>query len=300
LAALHVEQIANVPSQDISEAIWLALAARIRHIIDQDEAEGVVITHGTDTLEETAFFLHNVLPADKPVVLTGAMRPSDAPDADGPADLRAAVQVAAGPLSRGRGVLVVMNGAIHDPRWVVKTHTTAVQAFESPEAGPVGAVTSNADSAAIRYFAPVSVARRVPFALPQTALLPRVMIVYAHADMDAALVDHALQDGVRGIVLAGLGNGNAPQAVLAALARAVRQGVSVVRASRVSAGRVSRNVEVDDDASGFVAAGSLNPQKARVLLQLSIADGITAPDAVQREFDGSGYMPAFRGNQQSP
>jgi L-asparaginase len=112
-----------------------------------------------------------------------------------------------------------------------------------------------------------------------------VDIVYAHAGMDAAAIGHAVQGGARGIVLAGLGNGNAPQSVLAALAGAARQGVSVVRASRVPAGRVSRNVEVDDDSSGFVAAGGLNPQKARVLLQLLIAGGITAPDAVQRAFD---------------
>jgi len=281
LAAIHVEQIANTGSQDISEAIWLRLAARIRQIINHDEADGIVITHGTDTLEETAFFLHLALPADKAVVLTGAMWPSDAPDADGPANLRAAIQVAASPQSRGRGVLVVMNGAIHDPRRVAKTHTTAVQAFESPEAGPIGAV----DPAALCYFAPASAARRAPFALPQTAPLPRVAIIYAHAGMDAVSVGHAVQDGARGIVLAGLGNGNAPQAALAALARAVRQGVAVVRASRVPAGRVSRNVEIDDDASGFVVAGHLNPQKARLLLQLLLAKGITAPDAVQRAFD---------------
>lgn len=290
LAALSVEQIADVGSQDISEAIWLALAARIRRIIERDAAEGVVITHGTDTLEETAFFLYNVLSGDKPVVLTGAMRPGDAPDADGPANLRAAVQVAASPLSRGRGVLVVMGDAIHDPRWVVKTHTTTVPAFESPEAGPVGAVEPAADAAAIRYCAPVPVVRRPPLAQPQTTPLPRMTIVYAHAGMDAALVDHAVRDGARGIVLAGLGNGNAPRAVLAALAHAVRQGVTVVRASRVPAGRVSRNVEIDDDANGFIAAGSLNPPKARVLLALLLVSGVTAPKAVQREFDGDSLM----------
>jgi L-asparaginase len=281
LAPIGVEQIANVGSQDISEAIWLRLAARIGHIIGHDEADGIVITHGTDALEETAFFLHLVLPSDKAAVLTGAMRPSDAPDADGPTHLRAAIQVAASPLSRGRGVLVVMNGAIHDPCRVTKTHTTAAQAFESLEAGPLGAV----DPAGPCYFVPASATRCAPFALPQAAPLPRVVIVYAHAGMDAAFIDHALQDGVCGIVLAGLGNGNAPQAVLAALARAVRQGVAVVRASRVPAGQVRRNVEIDDDLNGFAVAGGLNPQKARVLLQLLIANDVTAPDAVQRAFD---------------
>jgi L-asparaginase len=283
LAAVRVEQIANVGSQDISEAIWLRLATRIRQIIGHDEADGIVITHGTDTLEETAYFLYLVLPLDKAVVLTGAMWPSDAPDADGPANLRAAIQIAASPQSRGRGVLVVINGAIHDPRRVTKTHTTAVQAFESSAAGPLGAV----DSAVPRYFASAPATHGAPFELPQTAPLPRVVIIYAHAGMGAASIYHAVQDGARGIVLAGLGNGNAPQAVLAALARAVRQGVVVVRASRVPAGRVSRNVEVDDDSSGFVAAGYLNPQKARILLQLLMANGVTAPDAVQQAFDSA-------------
>lgn len=290
-AAVRVEQIANVGSQDINEAIWRALAARIRQIIDGDEAEGIVITHGTDTLEETAFFLHLVLPAAKPVVLTGAMRPSDAPDADGPANLRAAVRVAANPLSQGRGVLVVMAGAIHGPYRVTKMHTTAIDAFQSPGTGPVGTVdsaTETIDTAtAVRYAAspPASTPPRAPFALPQAAPLPRVDILYAHAGMDASPIDHAVRNGARGMVLAGLGNGNAPQAVLAALARVARQGVSVVRASRVPSGGVCRNVEVDDGVNGFVAARDLNPPKARVLLQLLTAHGITAPDAVQRAFD---------------
>jgi len=281
LAALSVEQIANVGSQDMSEAIWLTLVARVQHIIDHGEADGIVITHGTDTLEETAFFLHNVLPADQPVVLTGAMRPSDARDADGPANLYAAVQVAASPLSQGRGVLVVMNGAIHDPRRVIKAHTTAIQAFQSTEGGPIGTI----DPAAIRYCTPAPVSRHARFAVPKAGPLPRVVIVYAYAGIGVATIGHAVQDGARGIVLAGLGNGNAPQAVLTALASAVRQGVIVIRATRVFAGCVSRNVEVDDERDGFIAAGDLNPQKARVLLQLLIANGVTAPDAVQQAFD---------------
>jgi L-asparaginase len=256
LAALCAEQIADVGSQDISEAIWRALAARIRRGLESNEADGIVITHGTDTLEETAFFLHLVLPAGLPVVLTCAMRPGDAPDADGPANLRAALQVAASPLSRGRGVLVVMGGAIHDPRRVVKTHTTALAAFESPDAGAPGRV----DSAGIHYFAPA--ARHVLLALPAAGPLPRVAIIYAYAGMDAAPIGHAVRDGARGIVLAGLGNGNAPQAVLAALADAARQGVAVVRATRVPFGPVSRNVEVDDDRHGFVAAGGQSAQSA--------------------------------------
>jgi L-asparaginase len=295
LAELSVEQIANVASQDMSEAIWLALAVRIRRIIECGQADGVVITHGTDTLEETAFFLHNVLPAGTPVVLTGAMRPGDAPDADGPANLRAAVQVAASPLSRRRGVLVVMHGAIHDPRQVVKIHTTAAPAFASPGGGPLGIVNPADDPAAIRYFAPDPAECAAPFALsPIIVPLSRVAIVYAHAGMDAACISYAARDGARGIVLAGLGNGNAPQTVLTALVRAVRQSVIVVRATRVPAGRVDRNVEVDDDSNGFVAAGALTPQKARVLLQLLIANGITAPDAVQQAFN-AGRAPCDSG-----
>lgn len=284
LASVQAEQIASIGSQDMSDRVWFALAHRIRRAFDKNEADAVVITHGTDTLEETAFFLDEVLPADKPVVLVGAMRPATAVSADGPGNLYEAVQVAANPRSRGRGVLAVLNDTIASARWVAKMHTTKVETFASPNAGPEGYVD---DAGGVRFTAPAPQRRKAVYALPPEAPLPRVEIVYAHANMDAAQIDHAVADRAKGIVLAGVGDGNASKEALAALERAAKKGIVVVRASRVSSGFVNRNVEVDDDKNGFAVSGGLNPQKARILAQLLIANGITAPAKVQQAFDAA-------------
>ncbi|MDR3100929.1 MAG: asparaginase [Paraburkholderia sp.] len=280
LADVKAEQISNVGSQDMDNSVWFKLANRIREIFDRNEADGVVITHGTDTLEETAFFLEKVLPAEKPVVLVGAMRPSTAIGADGPANLYEAVEVAANPRSRGRGVMVVMNDAIHSARWMSKTHTTGVQAFVSQNSGPIGYV----DPASVRYLSPVLAHPHVPIALPENATMPRVDIVYGHSDMDALQIDEAVRHRAKGIVLAGVGDGNTSKAAIKALAHAVKRGVVVVRSSRVGSGFVNRNVEVNDDKYGFVVSYDLNPQKARVLTQLLIANGVTQTDKIQEAF----------------
>ncbi len=278
-AALTVEQASNIGSQDMHDALWFQLARRIDEIFAADSADGIVITHGTDTLEETAFFLELTLQARHPVVLTGAMRPPAAVSADGPANLLHAVQVAASPAARGRGVMVVMHATIHAPRHVTKMHTTAVNAFESPNAGPLGCVADN-----VRFLQPPASVQRPRCRLPAQAPLPRVEIIYAHAGMDAGLVEAAAGGGARGIVLAGAGNGNAAAAVLDALAAAARRGLLVVRAARIPGGCVSRNVEVDDDRRGFVAALDLSPAKARILSQLLLANGISEPGRVQAAF----------------
>ncbi|MCW3476161.1 asparaginase [Limobrevibacterium gyesilva] len=280
LATISAEQISSVGSQDMNDKIWFDLAHRIGDILAKNEADGVVITHGTDTMEETAFFLDNVLPGDKPVVLVGSMRPSTAVSADGPANLYEAVEVAASPQARGRGVLVVLNDTIHGARGVQKTNTTSVQTFLSPNGGPAGYV----DPASVRFVTQPGTATRHVYALPTAPPLPRVDIVYAHANMDAAQIDDAVKGGAKGIVLAGVGDGNGSQAAIDALATAAKQGVLVVRASRVGSGFVNRNVEVDDDKLGFVAALDLNPQKARVLSQLLIANGVTDPKQAQDAF----------------
>ena len=202
-ATISAEQISSIGSQDMNDRVWFDLALRISEIFAKNEADGVVITHGTDTMEETAFFLSNVISTDKPVVLVGSMRPSTAISADGPANLYEAVEVAASPKSRGRGVLVVLNDTIHDARLVRKTNTTTVQTFVSPNGGPVGYV----DPATVRFVTPAAPPRRT-FALPASAPLPRVDIVYAHANMDAAQIEDAVKGGAKGIVLAGVGDGN--------------------------------------------------------------------------------------------
>ena len=281
LAVLSGEQISNIGSQDMEDAVWLKLARRVSELVASDDVEGVVITHGTDTIEETAYFLNLVVRTAKPVVLTAAMRPSTALSADGPLNFYNAVAVAADPSAADRGVLVVVNDWIHGASAITKTNTTAVQTFASPLRGLIGTVAYGA----IEYY-------RLPagrhglkseFSIDGVAQLPRVDIVYAHAGMDGSLIDAAAKAGAKGIVVAGVGNGNMTKAALTALAAQAKKGVVCVRSSRVPTGRVSRNVEVDDDATGTVASEELNPAKARVLLKLALLSK-RGPGDVQRLF----------------
>lgn len=280
LAQLSTEQVASIGSQDMNDKIWFKLARRIQQIFDSNEADAVVITHGTDTLEETAFFLDNVLHTDKPVVLVGSMRPSTAMSADGPGNLYEAVELAADSRARGRGVMIVLDDKIEAARWATKTNTTSVETFNSPDTGPIGYV----DPASVRFVAPPLSRHPAMLALPTGEQLPRVEIIYAHSNMDAVQIEHAIADKAMGIVLAGVGDGNTSKGALAALEKAERNGILVVRSTRVGSGFVNRNVEVDDDKSGFIVSFDLNPQKARVLTQLLIANGITSPTKVQEAF----------------
>jgi len=283
IAQISAEQISSIGSQDMNDKVWFDLAARIKTAIESKEADGIVITHGTDTMEETAFFLQSILDTDMPVVLVGSMRPSTAVGADGPANLLEAVEVAASPQARGRGVLVVLNDIIHGARWVQKTNSTSVDTFHSPNAGPVGFV----DTASVRFLQPAAALKASGLKLPAAPPLPRVDIIYSHANMDAAPVEDAVKRGAKGIVLAGVGDGNSSKVAVDALAAAAKSGVLVVRATRVGSGFVNRNVEVDDDGLGFAVPLDLNPQKARLLLALLIANGITDPRMVQQAFEGT-------------
>ncbi len=281
IASVSAEQISNIGSQDINDEIWFKLARRINEIFARGEADAIVVTHGTDTMEETAFFLENVVASDKPVVLVGSMRPSTAISADGPANLDEAVEVASSTEARGRGVLVVLNDTIHETRYVTKMNTTSVQTFFSPNAGPAGYV----DAASVRFVQPVSKEFSRPrFKLPEDPPLPRVDIIYSHANMTAHQIEDSVKGGARGIVLAGVGDGNTSKPALDALVRAAKQGVVVVRSSRVPTGFINRNAEIDDDSLGLVASLDLNPQKARILLQLLLANGVTDPQAIQQQF----------------
>lgn len=280
LATLKVEQIANIGSQDMNDDVWLRLANRIQKAFDQHEADGVVITHGTDTMEETAFFLSNVIHTANPVVLTGSMRPSTAISADGPANLYEAVEVATSPKAKGRGVMMVMNDTIHGARWASKTNTTEVQTFRSVNAAPIGYV----DPASIRFIEAALPQHGPTLRAPEHAPLPRVEIIYAHSNMDAQQIDNAIRDGAKGIVLAGVGDGNTSRLAIEGLDRAVTHGLLVVRSTRTGSGFVNRNVEVSDDQHGFAVSYDLNPQKARILLQLLIANQQTSPAEVQQAF----------------
>jgi len=278
VADLRVEQVASIGSQDMTDAVQIALARRLRDAFSRGEVDGAVVIHGTDTMEETAFLLDLLHDDAAPVVVTGAMRPATALSADGPANIRDAVTVAASRRARGRGVLIAMNGTLHAARFATKTDTTDVGTFRSPLAGPVGHV----DAAHLRFTTPP---RGPGDTLPlPTAPLPRVDIVTAHAGMDGALIEAAVAAGARGIVLAGVGGGNASRAALEALSGASAAGILAIRSTRSGSGLVNRNVEVDDDALGLVASLDLNPPKARVLAQLLIAAGITDPSDVQARF----------------
>lgn len=268
LAQVDVEQVARIGSQDMNEAVWRRLAERAQASADDPTVAGVVITHGTDTMEETGYFLNLVLKTTKPVVLVGAMRPATAISADGPMNLYNAVAVAAAPESAGRGVLVVANDEIHFAREVTKTNTTQVGTFKSPNRGQAGLIHSGR----LHYFGP-TVRRHTAasaFAPLVAGELPRVDIVFAYAGMGRELIDAAVRAGARGLVIAGVGDGNLPASALTACAEAAKAGVAVVRSSRTGGGLVERNIEVDDDAAGFVSAEELNPQKARVLLMLGL------------------------------
>ena len=268
LGLVSGEQVAQIASQDMNDAHWLALAARVNALFARDEADAVVITHGTDSLEETAYFLHLVVKSDRPVVLTGSMRPATSLSPDGPLNLYNAVAVAADPGARGSGAIVVLNDDLHSALDVTKSHTTDVQAFVSPGPGLLG----TASYGRIRYFR--QPARRhtteSEFSTLDLSVLPRVDIVYAHAGMSTDLVKASVDLGARGLVVAGMGNGNVTREAVAALGEAVKRGVLVVRSTRLVSGDVGRNVELDDDALGFVAADQLNPQKSRVLLKLCL------------------------------
>lgn len=281
LATVKGEQISNVGSQDMSFEIMLKLANRINELAPSQAVDGFVITHGTDTMEETAYFLNLVVKTDKPVVLVGSMRPSTAVSADGPLNLYNGVGVAVDPQARGRGVLLVMNDWIHAAHSLTKTSTTAVQTFMSPVRGVVGVAAYGKND--FYSTPPWKHTTKSEFSAAGVSALPRVDIIYGCADMSPDLIDAAAANGAKGIVIAGVGNGNMNKASLDAAARVAKNGVVVVRSSRVATGNVGRNVEVDDDALNLIASDELNPQKARILLSLALLKTRT-PQDLQRLF----------------
>ena len=271
LADLRVIGGGRSGSQGITDAAWIKLARRVETARVAGTARGIVIAHGTDTLEETAWFLDLVTTRGAPVVLIGACRPPKALSPDGPRNLRDAVLVAASPASRDRGVLVVMDETIYAAADVAKSHTTAVGAFRATRAGPLGHIEVDGT---IHFGRPPDAGNPAArFPIPSGLSLPRVDITYMYAGVTADVVEHAMNVGARGLIVAGVGNGNMPSGVLAAVRKAVRRGICVVRCSRIGSGFVARNVEVSDDLVGTVAGGWHSPVRARVLLQLWLAAG---------------------------
>lgn len=275
---LEGRQVANIDSANIGPEIWRELHEQASAAMSDPACSGIIITHGTDTVEETAFLLDLTLPTAKPVVVVGAMRPADAVGSDGLRNFANAVRVAADPEAHGRGVLLVMGDQVLSARDARKARTTGSGAFEG---FPRGAVAF-ANPTSLDWLQPQwrrDEAARWPF----PAGFPRVPILHCYAGQTADSVTRLVEAGARGIVLAGLGEGNSPDAVQEALADAARQGIVVVRATRVDEGLVDR--EPEDDANGFVAARALGPAKARILLQVLIADGVTDAARVQEAFN---------------
>lgn len=268
LAVISGEQVLNIGSQDMDDAAWLNLARRLNAAVNQETTDAVLITHGTDTLEETGYFLTLVTKTVKPVVMVGSMRPATALSADGPGNLFNGVAAATSPGARGRGVLTVLNDQIDHARNVTKVHTTAVQTFSSLNRGPAGVVNTGV----VTWFAMPDKRQGLgsEFSVEGLDTLPRVDVLCAHAGMNPDLIDAAVSLGAKGLVIAGVGDGNMTAQALSSVAAAARRGVVVVRSTRLPSGIVYRNNEVDDDQLGLVASGELNPAKARVLLKLAL------------------------------
>ncbi|GAA7447852.1 type II asparaginase [Helicobacter pylori] len=266
IACIQGEQISNIGSQDVNEEVWFKLAKRAQEWLDDSRIQGVVITHGTDTLEESAYFLNLVLHSTKPVVLVGAMRNAVSLSADGALNLYNAVSVAVNEKSANKGVLVVMDDSIFSAREVIKTHTTHTSTFKALNSGAIGSVYYGKT----RYYMQPLRKHTIEseFFLSQLKTpLPKVDIIYTHADMTPDLFQASLNSHAKGVVIAGVGNGNVSGGFLKAMQEASKMGVVIVRSSRVGSGEVTLG-EIDDKT--FITSDNLNPQKARVLLQLAL------------------------------
>ena len=266
IAQVEGEDLISVGSAAIGPAEWLQLAERVNQALAED-VTGVVVTHGTATLEETAYFLHLTVKSAKPVVVTGAMRPPTALSTDADLNLLDAVRIAASPEAAGKGALTVLNNEIQCARDVTKSNTFRVETFRPNELGFLGYADS--DGEVVFYRAPL---RKhtvdTLFDVSGRAALPRIDIVYSYAGADGLLVDAVRQNGSDGLVLAGFGGGSYPPAVIEAAVRAVGEGIPVVLASRSTAGRVVMTPKKEEQ--GFIVSDNLAPQKARVLLMLAL------------------------------
>ena len=268
VARVTGEQVFQIASENMTPAHWLILARRVNELLARPDVAGVVITHGTDTLEETAYFLDLVVKSDKPVVLVGAMRPATAISADGPMNLYNAVALAASPDAAGRGVMVCMNDRIDAARDVTKTSTVALDTFRSPEVGALGLMERGRP---VFYRTTTRLhTTATEFDVANLKELPNVGIALAYAGSGRLEIDALAAAGVKGIVNAGVGDGSLSIEARAALVEARKRGIVVVRASRIPGGPVVRDGEADDDALDFVVADNLSPQKARILLALAL------------------------------
>jgi len=256
------EQVCNINSDDITPAIWIDLSERINAVLADPGVDGVVVTHGTDTLEETAYFLNLAVHSDKPVVITGSMRPATALSADGPLNLLNAVQLAGSPDARRKGVLILLNGEINGARETTKTNTQSVQTFRATDLGLLGYME---DGKPLIYRTSTrNNTASSAFNVTGMTTLPRVDIVMAYPGMDSTAIDAFAAQGSQGLVIAAMGNGEYPAVIQSALEAVAMKGIPVVISSRTGTGITS----VKDPR--FISADTLTPQKARILLMLAL------------------------------
>ncbi|MBI2988707.1 MAG: asparaginase [Deltaproteobacteria bacterium] len=282
IASVQEVPFRRLPSHALVDKDWLDLVRTIHSIFDGNKADGIVITHGTNTIEETAYFLNLTLKTDKPVVVVGSMRPSSAISADGYLNLVNAVKVAADPDSRGRGALLVMNDTIYNGRDVTKTATYRVQAFQARDLGPLG--FADADGRVVYYHRTAKKhTMHTEFDVRSLQSLPRVDVVVSYVGADGTMINAAAAAGAKGIVSAATGAGRPTPAEDEAFDRAYKEkGVIMCLCSRVGSGRVVRSPGLA--RRGFVAGDNLQPWKARVLLALALTKTTNA-DEIQRMFD---------------
>lgn len=268
VANVKGEQVFQIASESMTNEHWLTLGKRVNTLLAQNDVDGIVITHGTDTMEETAYFLNLVVKSRKPVVLVGAMRPSTALSADGPINLYNAVLLAGSRDAAGKGVMIAMNDQIHAARDVTKTNTSTPDSFKTTELGLMGYIQGGKP-----FFYRVSTRKHTAeseFDIANVNALPQVDIVYGYANMNTVALDAFVAAGAKGIIHAGVGDGSLAAKVKPGLIAARKKGTVIVRASRVGQGILARNGEANDDELDFVAADTLSPQKARILLMLAL------------------------------
>ncbi len=268
IANIKGEQVANIGSQDMNDEVWLKLAKRVNELLKRADVDAIVITHGTDTQEETAYFLNLTVKSDKPVVLVGSMRPSTAISADGPRNIYNAVACAVDKSSKGKGVMVVMDDRILGADDLSKTNTLSVGTFANPNYGELGIVYNGKP-----IYSRESKKRHTTkseFDVSNLDKLPQVEIILCYSNATDLFVNTAVNSGAKGIVTAGVGNGNLTTVMQNALAAAVKKGVAVVRSSRIATGPTAQWDEIDDDKLGFTASWYVNPYRSRVLLMLAL------------------------------
>ncbi|KLV14570.1 type II asparaginase [Bacillus altitudinis] len=280
IANVTGEQVANVGSENVDNALLLKLAKRVNQLLNDDQVDGIVVTHGTDTLEETAYFLHLVVKSDKPVVVVGSMRPASAISADGPLNLYHAVKIASTKEAKGKGVMVTLNDRIASARFITKTNTTTTDSFKSLEQGYIGEVAGEVVSF---YNEPTRKhTADSEYDISKLKELPQVDILYGYQNDQKYVYDAAVKAGAKGIVVAAAGNGTMSTEAINGATDAVKKDVVIVRSSRAGNGIVTH--EKMDDEHHFVSSDSLNPQKARILLMLALTK-TKDPDKIQSYYE---------------